>query len=73
MPRDCVSITLITQVSHGCWVLPRQEECDVLTLVLDKQPGPIHLSEFKVQSEWAGLLPCFVLFSIDAHGCTSGR
>lgn len=24
-----------------------QEECDVLTLVLDKQPGPIHLSEFK--------------------------
>lgn len=24
-----------------------QEECDVLTLVLDKQPQPIHLTEFK--------------------------
>ena len=32
---------------------PRQEECDVLTLVLDKQPGPIQLSEFKAGRLWA--------------------
>ena len=43
-----------------------QEECDVLTLVLDKHEGQVHLSEFKAASECTKASPsaCILVFQV---------